>query len=104
MSIKILSIVKRHRVGSASAKAVLLEMADHAAPDGSGVAVPKTHIAAVLEMGRRTVQEAVTRLSQAGLITETGKRPYDRGYTVVYRINVKEIEALPLAREDGWQE
>lgn len=94
MSFLVTSIVQRKKVGSATVKAVLMYMSDCASEDGTGIWASKSNMAADLEMGRRTVQEAIDRLMKAGLVEQTGTRPHPHGITVEYRIVMSAVKAL----------
>lgn len=94
MSFLVTSIVQRKKVGSATVKAVLMYMSDCASEDGTGIWTSKSNMAADLEMGRRTVQEAIDRLMKAGLVEQTGTRPHPHGITVEYRIVMSAVKAL----------
>ncbi|MFT4149213.1 MAG: hypothetical protein QM656_03375 [Paracoccaceae bacterium] len=98
MSITVTMQVRERRVGSPTKKAVLIRMADSASDDGTGIWISKSRMADELEMGRRTVQDAVVALLNDGLIVETGTRSRSNGYTVEYRINMKALAALELVR------
>ena len=95
MSIHVASLVKRRVIGSPTRKAVLMHMADYASDDGSGVWTSKSKMAEELEMGRRTVQECIDSLIEAGLIETVGKRAIRNGYTEEYRLVLDRIKALP---------
>jgi biotin operon repressor len=93
--------VQRRRVGSLVRKALLVLLADVAREDGSGVWRSKRNLAAMLEAGRRTVQENLEGLESAGLIVATGRRRCARGYTVEYRLDLDAIARLPaISLED----
>lgn len=99
MSHVVSGLVQRRRVGSPTAKAVLMYMAGCASDDGSGIWTSKANMAADLEISRRSVQRAVDDLIAAGLVAESGRRPCSRGYTVEYRIVVEAVERLPSTRD-----
>lgn len=93
------AICQRRKVGSPTQKAVLMALASYAWDDGTNVWVSKTTLAADLELGRRTIQDAVQALIEKGILTETGTKSAERGYTIEYRINLDVVEALPVTRE-----
>jgi hypothetical protein len=99
MSNEVHALCQRRKVGSPTIKAVLMYMSDRAADDGSGIWCSKSHMAADLEMSKRTVQNAIAELIERGLINECGQRKCDRGFTVDYRINLDAISALEATRE-----
>jgi biotin operon repressor len=84
--------------GSAPRKAVLISMADRANDDGSGVYVSKTRIAAETELSRATVITVTKELESEGILVAVGKRAGNHGYTVVYKMSIAKISALP----DAW--
>lgn len=99
MSNAVSKIVQRRAVGSPVRKAVLMYMAGCAGDDGNGIWPSKSRMAEELEMGRRTVQEAIEALLAARLIEFAGKRPHRNGYTDEYRIVLSNVEALPATGE-----
>lgn len=98
MSNVVAGIVQRKRVGSPTRKAVLMYMAGCASDDGSGVWASKANMARDLEMGRRTIQDAVDHLIKAGLIREVGQRECKNGYTVEYAVDLHAVQALEGTR------
>lgn len=100
MSIEVMSLVKRRKVGDKTLKAVLGYMADYATVDGEGIWVSKPNMQADLEYGSiRSIQNAVKGLLDAGLIEEVGKRPCKNGFTYEYRIVISAVKQLPSTRE-----
>jgi hypothetical protein len=98
MSNDVFSAVKRRVVGSPTAKAVLLLMADNASDDGTGIWTSKGNLARDLEMGKRTVQMAIQSLIDIGVVKEVGQKPCKNGFTVEYRIDLKALIARPSTR------
>lgn len=88
MSNEALTWAKNTTTGSASAKAVLLVMADDArAPDQLCFKTVQT-ITKETELNRKTVMPAIKRLIELGLITDTGDRRGATGSIPVYRLNI----------------
>ncbi|MDE0590438.1 helix-turn-helix domain-containing protein [Halocynthiibacter sp. C4] len=85
-------------LGSPTRKIVLMFMADCASDDGSGIWTSKSHMAADLEMSKRTVQNAITQMIEMGIISETGIRKCKNGFTKEYRINLAALSALKSTR------
>jgi hypothetical protein len=90
--------VKRRVVGSPTAKAVLLLMADNASDDGTGIWTSKANLARDLELTKRAVQKAVQALVEIGVVKEVGQKPCKNGFTVEYRIDLKALIALSSTR------
>ena len=98
MSNHVTEIVKRRIVGSSPRKAVLMYMADNASEDGTGVWTSKATMASDLEMSKRTVQNHIIAMEEAGLISVAGKRKCARGFTVEYSLDIGAIKALKSTR------
>jgi len=92
-------ICQTRKIGSPTQKAVLMALAAYAWDDGSSVWVAKATLAADLEMGHRTVQDAIKSLIEKGLLVVVGEREVKHGFTVEYRIDLEAVEALPLTRD-----
>lgn len=99
MSRALVDLIFTRQCGSAARKAILLAMADRANDDGSDVWVSKTRIAAETEWARSTVITTMQALERDGLITVVAKRSGRRGYTLIYKMSVSKIAALPTAWE-----
>ncbi|MBD9528402.1 helix-turn-helix domain-containing protein [Paracoccus sp. PAR01] len=96
MSHEVITLVSSRIVGSAAAKAVLLNMADKASAGGEGVFCSKATIAAETELSLPTVKREVKALLERGLIRETGEtRACANGHTIVYDMNLEAVLALP---------
>ncbi|MBK0326298.1 helix-turn-helix domain-containing protein [Rhodobacteraceae bacterium F11138] len=100
MSFEVIALVKKRSVGSPTRKSVFMYLADCASEDGSGCWTSKGHIAADLELSKRTVQNCFDDLQAANLIFEVGKRSCANGYTLEYAINLEAVRALPSTRKD----
>lgn len=92
-------ICQTRKVGSPTQKAVLMALASYAWDDGSSVWVTKATLAADLEMGHRTVQDAIRALVEKGLLIVVGEREIKHGFTVEYRIDLDAVEALEQTRD-----
>lgn len=68
MSWQAVAAARRHRVGHASWKAVLLVIADHAHPDGTGCTSKYATLAADAECSLPTVKRAVPAMLAAGVL------------------------------------
>lgn len=97
MSRALVDLIFTRQCGSAARKAILLAMADRANDDGSDVWVSKTRIAAETEWARSTVITTMQQLERDGLITVVAKRKGNHGYTLIYKMSVSKISALPTA-------
>ena len=100
MSRNLAALVYSRRVGSMLRKAVLAELADKANDDGTGIWASKATIAAEIEAGRTSVIRAIKEFVAEGLLSEEGVRPCRNGVTIVYRMNVKAVAALPAAKAE----
>lgn len=100
MSNAVRNFVLSRKVGQTSAKQVLLRLADVADDQGTGIFISKSRVAAELEFARSTVQSAIKKLQGEGLITELGKRPCDKGYTYIYKINLDLLGARPPTQKN----
>jgi len=96
----VVNLVYRKTTGSMSRKAVLLAMAERANDDGSGIWVSKTRIAAEIECSRQTVITVMQEMEAEGLIVAVDKKQGKNGYTIVYRLSIRALFALP----DAWPE
>lgn len=101
MSTEVHTLCQKRRIGNPTVKAVLMYMSDRAADDGSGIWTSKANMAADLELSKRSVQNAIAELIERGLVSESGSRKCDRGFTVDYTINLARIEALESTRKDA---
>lgn len=95
MSYSVLNLVSSRLCGGPTRKALLREMADKASDDGGGIFSSNATLAAVTEVGVSTVKRAIKSLEADGLIVREGERACVYGYTVVWRIDLRAIEALP---------
>lgn len=68
MSWQAVSAAKKHRVGSAAWKSVLLVIADHCNPSGSGCTAHYSTIADEAECGIATVKRAIPAMLSAGVL------------------------------------
>lgn len=100
MSRKIVDLVYSRRVGSQARKAILAYCADRASDDGSGIWSSKHTIARATEAGLTTVKREMRALEDSGILIRTGIRPCDRGETVVYRLDIGAVSALPKVERE----
>lgn len=107
MSIEAIRWAFAQQVSHSSAKFVLVALADYAGPTWQ--AYPSVaEIARATGQDRKTVLANIRRLSDCGLISDTGSRKGATGQVVIYRLNgtengtVKESQKRnPLKRESG---
>lgn len=83
-------LVRRARLGSSATKLVALTLADYASPDGSNVRPGNERLAAVTELGEKSVRRALEALRVLGLIERVfeGSKAGRRGLADVYRLTV----------------
>lgn len=83
-------LVRRARLGSSATKLVALTLADYASPDGSNVRPGNDRLAAVTELGEKSVRRALEALRALGLIERVfeGSKAGRRGLADVYRLTV----------------
>ena len=74
-------------------------LADKASDDGSGIWCSKGTIQRHTELGETTVKRTIRDFLKEGILVETGARGCKNGFTVVYRIDLAQIEALELTAE-----
>lgn len=87
MSFQALAWAATQKTGSLAAKAVLLALANYA--DEEGCAYPSTAaIAAFGEMDHKTATAALGRLSEAGLIADTGERAGRTKQVKIYKLSL----------------
>src|SRR5690554_5205943 len=86
MSIEAIRWAFAQQVSHSSAKFVLVALADYAGPDWQ--AYPSVaEIARATGQDRKTVLANIRRLSDCGLISDTGSRKGATGQVVIYRLN-----------------
>jgi len=76
-------------------------MAGSASDDGSGVWTSKAHMAADLEISKRTIQRSTDSLLAKGIISQVGYKKCKNGFTVEYQINLPICQNLPSTRKDN---
>lgn len=74
-------------------------LADKASDDGSGIWCSKGTIQRHTELGETTVKRTIRDFLKEGILVETGARTCKNGFTVVYRIDLANVEALELTAE-----
>lgn len=102
MSNHVSGILRKKKIGhGGTVKAVALLMAEFASDDGSGIWASKQHIADDLEITKRSVQNAIAKLVEAGLIREVGTSKCKNGFTYEYDMNMHAISMLPSVKDRG---
>lgn len=99
MSWKIAALCDERRFGSPSRKQIIMYLADKASDDGAGIWCSKYTIARHTELSLATVKRIVREFIHEGILVETGRRQCERGFTVVFRINIGAIECLESLKE-----
>jgi hypothetical protein len=94
MSVPLLNLTQRKRLGSAARKAVMQYCAWKAADDGTAVFASKETIAQATEFDRSTVIRAINAFLAEGLLHVTGSRRCGSGYTTEYALDVDALEQL----------
>lgn|GEM_PF-6051167 len=100
MSLKVSEEVRSRTVGSASAKAVLLNLANRTDDLGRGARSSRGTMEKETELGRTTVKRELNALSERGLIRAVGMHRCANGYTVEYALNLAAIRKLPEWKKD----
>lgn len=101
MSRDVAKLVYSRKCGSMARKAVLAYFAERANDDGSDIWASKQRIADEIECTKQTVISTVKSLEADGLIAVTGHRKTQGGYTVIYRIDLTAIAALPETKQSN---
>lgn len=101
MSWEVQKDVRAHTVGCGICKSILLDLADYASKDGTGIWPSKDTIARSTEFSLRTVQKHISELVARGLISEAARRKCSNGYTTEYRINLDAVLSLPHSQNKG---
>lgn len=96
MSHHVVSEVYKRQVGKMPRVPVLALMADKASDDGRGIWASKQTLADELGCSKQTIISAVDALIEDGLLIVEGEQPCANGHTILYRIDVDALEALPL--------
>ncbi|MEP4990624.1 MAG: hypothetical protein ABJV68_23450 [Paracoccaceae bacterium] len=94
MSWRVANTCAERKFGSATRKQIVRFLADKASDDGSGIWCSKGTIQRHTELGETTVKRTVREFLKEGILVETGARTCKNGFTVVYRIDLTEVEAL----------
>jgi hypothetical protein len=94
MSVGLLNLAQRKRLGSAARKAVMQFCAWKADDDGTEVFASKETIAQATELDRSTVIRTINAFVAEGLLHPAGKRRCSTGYTTKYAIDVTALERL----------
>jgi len=94
MSFEVSVLVRSRRIGDATARALLLEMADRADDKGRGVWASVGRLADWLEVSPRTVHRALRLLEGAALIRREGLRGDPGQQTVVWALDLPMIGQL----------
>ncbi|MEM7506071.1 MAG: hypothetical protein AAF415_04940 [Pseudomonadota bacterium] len=84
------------KFGSAPRKQIIMFLADKASDDGSGIWCSKGTIQRHTELGETIVKRTIRDFLKEGILVETGARGCKNGFTVVYRIDLAQIDALEL--------
>lgn len=100
MSYRVTNLCDGRKFGSPARKQVIMYMADKASDDGSGIWCAKGTIAQFTELGESTVKRVIKEFLCEGLLIETGKRAHERGFTVVYQIDLKQVERLDSLKNE----
>ncbi|MEO1641078.1 MAG: hypothetical protein AAFU41_17715 [Pseudomonadota bacterium] len=74
-------------------------LADKASDDGSGIWCSKGTIQRHTALGETTVKRTIRDFLKEVILVETGARGCKNGFTVVYRIDLAQLEALELTAE-----
>ena len=99
MSWRVANACAERMFGSATRKQIIMFLADKASDDGSGIWCSKGTIQRHTELGETTVKRTIRDFLKEGILVETGARGCKNGFTVVYRIDLTQIEALELTAE-----
>ena len=99
MSWRVENTCAERKFGSATRKQIIMFLADKAFDDGSGIWCSKGTIQRHTELGETTVKRTVQDFLNKGILVETGSRGCKNGFTVIYRIDLAQIEALELTAE-----
>ena len=99
MSWRIANECAERRFGSAARKQIIMFLADKASDDGSGIWCSKGTIQRHTELGESTVKRTINDFLHEGILTETGQRRCQNGYTVIYRIVLAKISQLESTAE-----
>ena len=99
MSWRVANACAERKFGSATRKQIIMFLADKASDDGSGIWCSKGTIQRHTELGETTVKRTIRDFLKEGILVETGARGCKNGFTVVYRIDLAQIEALELTAE-----
>lgn len=82
-------------------KAALMQMADAANMDGSGVYMSALRMAVFIECSEQSARRAMRSLEADGLIIDTGPITLPNGASLTnYTVNLERLRALPLAVEE----
>ena len=100
MSWRVANLCDEKRFGSPSRKQVIMYLADKASDDGAGIWCSKYTIARHTELSLATIKRIIREFIDEGLLVQTGDRPCDRGYTVVFRICLNRVGELPDLRDE----
>lgn len=79
-------VVQKRVIRSPTQKSILMNIADRASDDGTGIWYSKGTIARDPGYGKRTVHVVNDGMMKAGLIVASGSRRCAHGYTVEHRI------------------
>lgn len=94
MSWSVASLCSDRIFGSPVRKQIIMFMADKASDDGSGIWCSKGTVVRHTELGETTVKRAINEFINEGILTETGRRKCANGYTVIYQMDLVEVERL----------
>lgn len=101
MSNEVTSLAQKRIAGTPTRKAVLMYLADRASDDGSGIWTSKAHIAADTELSKRSVQNSMNQFEQEGLLSKTGTKQCQNGFTYEYSLSIEHLKLLPSTRKDA---
>ena len=99
MSWRVANTCAERKFGSATRKQIIMFLADKASDDGSGIWCSKGTIQRHTELGETTVKRAMRAFLKEGILVETGSRTCKNGFTVVYRIDQAQVEAVESTLE-----
>lgn len=95
MSIHVMAMVSRRRLGSMARKAVAVRLADFADEDGCGIWPSVPRLAAECELNERTVQRVLAEFVAEGLLKIVAEGGRGRRSTTRYDMALERLSAYP---------
>jgi biotin operon repressor len=92
------SLAYKLEAGSLLRKSVLILLADKASDDGSGIWASKQTMADELCCSKQAVWKTLQEFMSEGLLTETGRKQHQNGYTITYALKLAALEAMPRVK------